>query len=76
MGGGNPALLKEAHMPRRSRKDKTANQQLDELNQYSPVIIPYAADSDHSTAKAAFVAPFAMCTGITCANYQYFVFFT
>ena len=54
-------------MPRRSRKDKTANQQLDELNQYSPVIIPYAADSDHSTAKAAFVAPFAMCTGITCA---------
>lgn len=47
-------------MPRRSRKDKTANQQLDELNQYSPVIITYAADSDHSTAKAAFVAPFAM----------------
>lgn len=47
-------------MPMLKRRDKTGNQQLNELSQYSPVVITYAADSDHSTAKAAFKAPFPM----------------
>jgi hypothetical protein len=40
--------------------DITPNQKLDELDVYSPVIINYNADSDHTSAKQAFVAPFAM----------------
>ena len=47
-------------MPRLTRKDLTGNQLLNELNQYSPVVIAYEADSDHTAAKQAFVAPFAM----------------
>lgn len=47
-------------MPARNRKDVTPNQQLNELDVYSPVIINYAVTADHSTAQAAFVAPFQM----------------
>jgi hypothetical protein len=47
-------------MPRRTRTNITPNEQLNELNFYSPVIITYAVTNDHSTAKAAFVAPFPM----------------
>lgn len=47
-------------MPGRTRKDVTANQQINEFNQYSPVVINYAVAADASTAVDAFVAPFAM----------------
>jgi hypothetical protein len=47
-------------MPKRTRTGITPNQQLDELNQYSPVVFTYAAAADISTATAAFVAPFPM----------------
>ena len=47
-------------MPARAKTGRlTANQQLDEL-QYSPAIFKYDISADTSTAKAAFVAPFAM----------------
>jgi hypothetical protein len=48
-------------MPARSRTGQlTPNQQIDELNQYSPVIIKYDVAADTSAATAAFVAPFPM----------------
>jgi hypothetical protein len=47
-------------MPARNLKGQTPNQQLNDLNQYSPVIVTYDVASDHSTAKPAFVAPFPM----------------
>ena len=47
-------------MPKRSRTGITPNQQLNELNQYSPVVINYNVAADASTAVDAFVAPFPM----------------
>jgi len=47
-------------MPKRTRSGLTANQQMNELNQYSPVVFTYAVAADASTAVNAFVAPFPM----------------
>jgi len=47
-------------MPRRNRVGFTPNQQLNELDQYSPVVINYAVTANHTAAQQAFVAPFAM----------------
>lgn len=47
-------------MPKRNRAGLTANQQINEFNQYSPVVISYDVAADASTAVSAFVAPFAM----------------
>lgn len=47
-------------MPARSRVDVTPNEQLNELNAYSPVVFTYAVAADTSTAATAFVAPFPM----------------
>ena len=53
-------------MPRRSRKDVTANQELDELNQYSPIMFQYSVAADATTAVTAFTAPWPfMVTDIT-----------
>jgi len=43
-----------------TRSGLTANQQMNELNQYSPVVFTYAVAADASTAVNAFVAPFPM----------------
>ena len=47
-------------MPRLNGSPKTGNQQTNELNQYSPVVINFAVAADASTAVNAFVAPFPM----------------
>jgi hypothetical protein len=47
-------------MPRRIDMSLTPNQKENEFNLYSPVVINYAVTNDHSTDKAAFVAPFPM----------------
>jgi hypothetical protein len=48
-------------MPARlRRKDVTQNQQLEELDQYSPIVIKYAVTADATTALTAFIAPVAM----------------
>jgi len=47
-------------MPARNRQGITPNQQLNEMDAYSPVVINYAVSADHSTAQPAFVAPFNM----------------
>lgn len=44
-------------MPRRSRKGITANQEMDELNQYSPICFQYEVAADATTAVTAFTAP-------------------
>lgn len=45
---------------RRTRIGITPAQQLNELNQYSPVIVEYAVAADRTAAVQAFVAPFPM----------------
>jgi hypothetical protein len=52
--------LKGKKMPRRIDMSLTPNQKENEFNLYSPVVINYAVTNDHSTDKAAFVAPFPM----------------
>ena len=47
-------------MPRLNGSPKTGNQQINELNQYSPVVFTFAVTADASTALNAFVAPFPM----------------
>lgn len=48
-------------MPSRTRVGQlTPNEQLNELNQYSPFILRFPVTVDSTTAKAAFVAPFPM----------------
>lgn len=47
-------------MPARTRKGQTANQLLNDLEAYSPIVINYAVTADATTAQTAFVAPYAM----------------
>ena len=47
-------------MPALRNQPKTANQQINDLNQFGAFLIKYDVASDTSTAKAAFVAPFPM----------------
>ena len=47
-------------MPALNNQPKTANQQINDLNQYGALVFKYDVAVDTSTAKAAFVAPFPM----------------
>jgi len=47
-------------MPKRTRLDVTPNQQLDELNKYSPVIVKYDITADATGGVTMLTAPFAM----------------
>jgi len=47
-------------MPALKNQPKTANEQINDINQYGAILIKYDVAADTSTAKAAFVAPFPM----------------
>jgi len=47
-------------MPAFTRKGVTRVQTVNELNQYSPIVVNYAVTADTTTAAVAFYAPCAM----------------
>ncbi len=47
-------------MPALKNQPKTANEQINDINQYGALVIKFDVTVDTSTAKAAFVAPFPM----------------